>query len=173
MKKKLQLQTLKNLCRKARFIIVGAMVGDYREEFRRLFDYRDCTLQTNLGSTCVIDVFTEVEALGKPIKHIFKGMYVCFTAMKEGFSEGCRKCIGLDGCFLKGVFKGQILAAVVKNANNQIYPLAWAVVHNETITTWTWFLELLIKDLNLQQGKGIAIVADMQKVCSICLFSVI
>lgn len=110
-KKKLQLQTSKNLCRKARSTIVGEMVGDYREEFRRLYDYSDYIMQTNPGSTRVIDAFTEVEALGKPINYIFKGMDVCFAAMKEGFSEGCHKCIGLDGCFLKGVFKGQILAA--------------------------------------------------------------
>ncbi|XP_071688226.1 uncharacterized protein [Rutidosis leptorrhynchoides] len=39
-----------------------------------------------------------------------------------------RKVIGLDGCFLKGIAIGQLLSALGKDANNQVYPLAWAVV---------------------------------------------
>ena len=34
----------------------------------------------------------------------------------------------VDGCFLKGPMKGELLSAVGRDANNQIYPIAWAVV---------------------------------------------
>ena len=54
--------------------------------------------------------------------------YVCFHAFKQGWLEGCRNIIGFDGCFLKGAFKGELLVAVGKNGNNQMYPIAWAVV---------------------------------------------
>ncbi|GAA0174637.1 hypothetical protein LIER_41761 [Lithospermum erythrorhizon] len=37
----------------------------------------------------------------------------------------------LDGCFLKGVFKGQILAIVGLDADNRIYPIAWVVIEVE------------------------------------------
>ncbi|KAG5581911.1 hypothetical protein H5410_052538 [Solanum commersonii] len=40
---------------------------------------------------------------------MFQGFYICFDAMKKSILAGCRKCIGLDGCFLKGVSKGQLL----------------------------------------------------------------
>nr|GFA81519.1 elongation factor G, III-V domain-containing protein [Tanacetum cinerariifolium] len=33
----------------------------------------------------------------------FKRMYVCLADVREGFLDGCRKYLGLDGCFLKGV----------------------------------------------------------------------
>ncbi|GJX57760.1 hypothetical protein Tco_0287657 [Tanacetum coccineum] len=32
--------------------------------------------------------------------------------MKEGWSAGCRKVIGLDGCFLKGTVKGELLTTI-------------------------------------------------------------
>ncbi|GJV02778.1 pentatricopeptide repeat-containing protein [Tanacetum coccineum] len=40
---------------------------------------------------------------------------------------GCRKVIALDGCFLKKPSVGEILAAIGRDANNHIYPVAWAV----------------------------------------------
>nr|GFA13825.1 hypothetical protein [Tanacetum cinerariifolium] len=35
----------------------------------------------------------------------FKRMYVCLADVREGFLDGCRKYLGFDGCFLKGVVK--------------------------------------------------------------------
>ncbi|GJT53171.1 hypothetical protein Tco_0988225 [Tanacetum coccineum] len=50
----------------------------------------------------------------------FKRIYVCFKAMIEGWSAGCRKVIGLDGCFLKGTCRGELLTAMGRDGNNQI-----------------------------------------------------
>nr|XP_025886265.1 uncharacterized protein LOC112941297 [Solanum lycopersicum] len=74
-----------------------------------------------------------------------------------------RKCIGLDGCFLKGVCRGQLLIAVAKDGNNQMLPLAWAVVENENTITWSWFISLLKEDLRLGDGTSFTIMSDMQK----------
>lgn len=57
-------------------------------------------------------------------KQLFTGFYVCFKALKDGFLEGCKRVIGLDGVFLKGVYKGQLLVVVSKDGNNQMFPLA-------------------------------------------------
>lgn len=37
----------------------------------------------------------------------------------------------MDGCFLKGYYGGQLLAAVGIDANDWIYLVAWAVVDKE------------------------------------------
>ncbi|XP_074314505.1 uncharacterized protein LOC141649722 [Silene latifolia] len=55
-------------------------------------------------------------------------MYVCLKACKVGFLAGCRPFIGIDGCHLKGAYLGMCLVAVVMDANNNLYPVAWAVV---------------------------------------------
>ncbi|WCJ21009.1 hypothetical protein M5689_003203 [Euphorbia peplus] len=108
-------------------------MGDYKEEFSRLFDYRDQLLSTNQGSTVVVKVSRDV---GESGNHKFVGFYVCFKALRDGFTEGCRKCIGVDGSFLRGVVKGMILVAVAKNGNHQMFPIAWAIVSQETTETW-------------------------------------
>ena len=55
-------------------------------------------------------------------------MYVCFTALKRGFKDGCRQLISVDGIWLKGIFGGELLTAVGIDANDCIYPIVWAIV---------------------------------------------
>nr|XP_033516970.1 uncharacterized protein LOC117281233 isoform X2 [Nicotiana tomentosiformis] len=53
------------------------------------------------------------------------------------FKAGCRKIVGVDGCWLKGAMYGaQLLTAVGLDANNNIFPIAYAVVEKETRDTW-------------------------------------
>ncbi|KAH0662812.1 hypothetical protein KY284_027743 [Solanum tuberosum] len=47
---------------------------------------------------------------------------------------------------------GQLLVAVCRDGNNQMLPIAWAVVEVENQFTWTWFLELVKNDLDLGEG---------------------
>lgn len=101
------------------------------------------------------------EHLGNP--H-FQRMYICFKACKESFFK-CRPIIGLDGCFLKGYYGGQILAAIGRDPNDQMLPIAFAVVEGETKDTWSWFLELLAADLGgVTNCKTYTFISDQQKV---------
>ena len=62
--------------------------------------------------------------------------------------------------------------AVGKNGNNQMYPIAWAVLDTETKHSWSWFLSYLIEDLQLGDGNDITIMSDMQKVFILLFFCV-
>jgi len=42
----------------------------------------------------------------------------------------------VDGTFLTGKYKGQILTAIGVDANQQILPLAFAFVENENKESW-------------------------------------
>lgn len=95
---------------------------------------------------------------------IFKRIYICLGALKLGFKSGKRELLGLDGCFLKGPHPGQILTAVGLDSNNGIYPLAYAIVEAETTSSWTWFLECLGDDLDLDASCNFTFVSDRQKV---------
>ena len=57
-------------------------------------------------------------------------------AMKKGFIHHYRPLVGVDGCHLKGPHGGILLIAVVIDVNNQIYPLAYALVEKETESFW-------------------------------------
>ena len=94
----------------------------------------------------------------------FKRLYICFDSLAHGFLVGCRPVIGLDGCFLKTEIKGQLLSAVGRDGNNQMFPIAWAVVEGENQDSWTWFLKMMMQDLGIFDGLGWTVISDQQKV---------
>ncbi|KAK5772411.1 hypothetical protein PVK06_048699 [Gossypium arboreum] len=71
--------------------------------------------------------------------------------------------MGLDGCWLKGYYDGHLLAAVGVDANNCIYPVAFAAVESENKQSWFWFLELLQRDLEINNSYNICFMSDKQK----------
>lgn len=70
---------------------------------------------------------------------------MCFAAMKFGFMNGCRKCIGCDGCFLKGVCKGQLLVIVAKDGIPNIFNTL-DCYRGRKKETWRWFMRMLQDD---------------------------
>ena len=75
--------------------------GGLIEHYGKLWDYRQAILDSNPGSTCRLDV--EETATGKTY---FKRINICFKGVRDGWLAGCRKVIGLDGCFLKHTCRG-------------------------------------------------------------------
>ncbi|GJZ74802.1 elongation factor G, III-V domain-containing protein [Tanacetum coccineum] len=122
-KEQLELEVTKNQCKKAKAIVMKMLEMDVQHEYRKLYDYAGALVNTNLGTS--VDI--QVEHMGHGITPYFKRMYVCLDAVRKGFLNGCRKYLGLDGCFLKGVVKGVLLTTVGKDPNNQMFPLAWAI----------------------------------------------
>ena len=47
----------------------------------------------------------------------------------------------------QGEIWGELLTAVARDANDQMLPLAYAIVEVENKETWKWFLEILVDDL--------------------------
>jgi hypothetical protein len=95
---------------------------------------------------------------------VFERIYVCLDACKRGFLAGCRRVVGIDGCFLKGSVSGQLLCAIGRDANNQMYPIAWATVEVESYDSWQWFLSYLQKDIQINNhGEGYVFISDQQK----------
>ncbi|XP_049373038.1 uncharacterized protein LOC125838030 [Solanum verrucosum] len=114
-KKKLNVYVGRTVARKARNITLKQIMGDHVEEFKRILDYRDELLRTNPGSTCVVRLSEETFEGGR---QMFQSFYIYFDALKKAFKVGARRCIGFDGCFLKGVSRGQLLVVVCKDENN-------------------------------------------------------
>ncbi|GJY16203.1 multidrug resistance-associated protein 5 [Tanacetum coccineum] len=128
------------------------------DHYGMLWSYDSEILNSNPGSTCKMSVDSMPDG-----KNYFSRFYVCFKGLREGWLQGCRRVIGLDGCFLKTICKGELLSAVGRDGNNQIYPIAWAVVSVENKDNWSWFMELLINDLGLVSGEGLTIISDQHK----------
>lgn len=67
----------------------------------------------------------------------FDKFVLSFPAVRDGFNSGCRPFIGIDGCHLKGPYKGILLSAVALDANNSIFPLVVCICGVENTVTWT------------------------------------
>ncbi|XP_016755138.1 uncharacterized protein [Gossypium hirsutum] len=128
---------------RAKKIVNEKMAGNQKEEFGLLWDYAHELWSKMPGSTIKMAV-QKVTA--------------------RGWKAGCRPLIGLDGCFIKGQFKSEFLTAVGRDANNQMFPVAWAVVEVECTNSWGSFLSLLPTDLGLEDGYGYTIISDQQKI---------
>ena len=123
---------------------------------------------TNVGSYLILMV-------DRPMSEVlckFQRLYVSFAALKSRFLQGCRPVIGIDACFLNGMYRGQLMTAVGRDANNNMYPLSIAVVEAETKKSWTWFLEALISDLGPAPPQGWTFISYQQKV-SIFIFCIL
>lgn len=134
------------------FHVARMLDGDEESQIGRLYDYRLELRRTNERSTVKF----------KCNEGVFAGM--CLGPLKARFLEGCRPIISLDGCFLKGLYGGQLLSAVGIDGNDNIYPFAWAVVAKENREYWQWFLELLAEDIGIHNSHQWAFMTDRQKV---------
>ncbi|CAI9279938.1 unnamed protein product [Lactuca saligna] len=135
--------------------------GDFVTQYSLLRDYI-VELQTRNPDTTVR---VDVESEGNPHSETrtFRRIYICLGALKKGFAAGKRDFLGFDGAFMKGPFPGQILSAVGLDGNNGTYPLAYAVVETENISSWTWFLSCLGEDLGLNTNSNFTFITDRQK----------
>jgi MULE transposase domain/SWIM zinc finger len=75
----------------------------------------------------------------------------------------CRPVISVDGTHLKGAYKGKLLVACCKTSDNNILPVAFALVPKETYTSWKWFIECLRR--HVLGGRPTCIVSDRDPGC--------
>ncbi|KAL5783694.1 hypothetical protein ACOSP7_008723 [Xanthoceras sorbifolium] len=93
----------------------------------------------------------------------FQRMMISFDVQRNGFLAGCRPFVGLDGCHLKGPFKGVLLSAVALDANSGLYPLAVGICEAENYSSWKWFLRHLANFLKYPNDKSMTFMSDRQK----------
>nr|KAJ0200453.1 hypothetical protein LSAT_V11C600323530 [Lactuca sativa] len=96
--------------------------GDFQKQYAILRGYGLELMERNPGTNVKIDCHTEPNLNSDT--RMFRRIYICLGALKEGFKVNLRDFIGLDGTFMKGPYPGQILTAVGVDSHNGIYPLA-------------------------------------------------
>lgn len=151
-------------CRRAKSVLSARRKAGHEAHFARLWDYQEEVIKSNGGSTM------EVETIPGPVPgsmQRFYHLYVCFEALKSSWRQSCRPIIGLDAAFMKWDIKGKMLAAVGRDGDNRIFPIAWAVVEVEDNPNWLWFVQLLKNDLGLDDGSNCTIISDKHRV-SLC-----
>ena len=138
--------------------------GDEQLQYGVLRDYAQMISTVDKGSRVIL----QTEMADETSQPKFKRMYVRFNAQKVGFLSECKSFIGLDGCHIKHRFGGQILSATTKDANDNIFPVAMAIVEKENRESWIWFLEIFADDIGRLEELQLVFISDRQKVCKFC-----
>ncbi|KAL4566065.1 hypothetical protein LXL04_030175 [Taraxacum kok-saghyz] len=122
-------------CHRAKEKTIVMIEGKIADHYSRIWDYAAEVQRSNPGSTVQVGVTMNPDG-----KHSFHRFYVCFHALKTRWIRGCRPVIGLDGCFLKGQIKGELLIAIGRYANNQWWTLKTKKTENGS---WNYLLRML------------------------------
>uniref|UniRef100_A0A1J3EJ93 SWIM-type domain-containing protein n=1 Tax=Noccaea caerulescens TaxID=107243 RepID=A0A1J3EJ93_NOCCA len=120
---------------------MAALHGTYEEGYRFLPLYCEQIKLVNPGS------FASVSASGP--ENCFQRLFIAYRACISGFFSARRPLLELDRAHLKGKYLGAILCAAAVDADEGLFPLAIAVVDNESNENWSWFLSELRKLLGM------------------------
>ena len=92
-----------------------------------------------------------------PNTEIFQCVFWSFKPSIEGF-EHCRPVLSIDGTHLYGKYKGTLLIAMGCDGNNQLFPLAFAIIKGKNIDSWGWFLACIRN--RVTQLTGICVISN-------------
>ncbi|CAI5521129.1 unnamed protein product [Closterium sp. Naga37s-1] len=133
--------------------ITAQRFGDWCESFRYIPAVQERIRQIDSGAT--VELLT--------YNHEFLRFFMAPSATREALKT-CRPVIALDGTFLIRAQKATLLYANAMDGNQQIIPIAWALVESETKDTWTWFCRLFDKHCSDWKGRDdAAIISDRDK----------
>ncbi|XP_074374630.1 uncharacterized protein LOC141715044 [Apium graveolens] len=143
-KNELEIQVPKIKILRLRKMALEGIAGSLKQHYSRVRDFGHEVLLSNARNTVKISTTRLNEE--DPVK--FKRIYLCYFALKSGW---------------KAVCGGQLLSAVGRDGNNQMFPICYAVVESENTYSWRWFISLMRDDLDLEDGFGLTIISDQQK----------
>ncbi|XP_057730417.1 uncharacterized protein LOC130945728 [Arachis stenosperma] len=84
------------------------------------------------------------------LHRVFWSYYLCIRVFRH-----CKPIVQVDGTHLYGKYKGCLLVAVSQDGNNNIVPIAFAIVEGETFEAWHFFLSNLRQHVVTRDGVGL------------------
>lgn len=141
-------------CHRTKKMALDILLGKQGEQYKHIREFAGVLIEWNPSTSAYI----------ARDGMFFQRMYVSLAACKRGFLDGCRPLICVDACFLKSRYGGQLHAFIVRDTNDDIYPIAFAVCECEDRHTWAWFLKLLLDDIGYPREHMWSFMFDRQKV---------
>ncbi|XP_021750439.1 uncharacterized protein LOC110716113 [Chenopodium quinoa] len=140
--------------------VIEQLFGGHDESYRLLPMYAKMCIETNPESKAFC-AWNETESIPKQLQ--FSSLFISFTGQWKGFLRGVRPLIGVDGTHLKGNYGGVLLSTVGIDGNNEIFPIAYAVVGQEDKQSWTYFFWHLLNIVKDSSREHWTIISDRQK----------
>lgn len=135
--------------------------GSYKDAYARLPWFCDRILEANPESFVKLSIDDTRK---------FQGLFVSFHASIHGFQNGCRLLLFLDATALKSKYHEILLTATALDGDDGVFPVAVALVDNDNVDNWRWFLEQLRSALST--SRSITFVSDREKGLAKCVLEV-
>nr|ABA96424.2 transposon protein, putative, Mutator sub-class [Oryza sativa Japonica Group] len=117
--------------------IIEMRYGTFEASYDNLPRLLATIAQRNNNTYYDLHTFTSVD---DRTKSVLQRAFFSFGACINAFVH-CRPVLCIDGTFMTGKYRGQILTAIGCDGNNQVLPMAFAFVESENTESWYWFLE--------------------------------
>ena len=139
--------------------------GSMKEHYSKIGRYLEALKLKNPESVFYLLTQAPKSTPNVPLKPpVFQRFFVCYSGLSKGWLQNCRKVICIDACFIKTFLGGVLLAAVGRDANDQMFPIAWAVAEGENNDSWVWFLMLLKNSMGDDEGEYWTFISDQHLV---------
>ncbi|GLT91404.1 hypothetical protein SLE2022_092950 [Rubroshorea leprosula] len=136
---------------RAKEIAREQLQGSFKEAYALIPFFCEKIKETNPGSMATFTTNDDSS---------FHRLFVSFHASITGFLQGCRPLLFLDSTPLNSKYQGNLLSATAADADDGIFPVAFAVVDAEDEDNWHWFLQELKAAVPMTDQ--ITFVADIQ-----------
>ena len=103
------------------------------DQYHRFWNYVATVKKSNLDT----HISLQIDRQGVEEKATFQRIFYGLGGLKNGFLEGYKPIIGLDGYFLKSPFGGYLLTVLGRDANENMFPISFAVVEVENYSSWS------------------------------------
>ena len=110
---------------------IRQLFGDFSQSYIELSRLFLVIEQSNPG--CV--VIWKICDINMPNTKISQRLFWSFKPSIERF-EHCRPVMSIDGTHLYGKYKGKLLINMGCDGNNQLFPLAFAIIEGENADSW-------------------------------------
>lgn len=144
---------------KAKQRAVAQIFGDWEESYDLLPRWLNYMLRFSPGSYYAISTSDIIDCNGNVVvgSKTFKRVFWTFKQCCDAF-EYCKPVIQIDGTWLYGKYSGTLLIATTQDGNNNVLPIAFAIVEGENLSSWSWFLRLI--RMKVTQKQGICLISD-------------
>ncbi|XP_052625063.1 uncharacterized protein LOC111888441 [Lactuca sativa] len=133
---------------------IEQVFGNWEESYSALPKFLCVVQKFNPGT--IVEWLVSSSTNEEPME--FRRVFWAFAPSIKGFVH-CRLVISIDGAHLYGKYKGTMMIAMGVDGNNQILPLAFVIVENESYDSWNWFLSY-IKIHVVKEREGICLISD-------------
>ncbi|XP_078161847.1 uncharacterized protein LOC144557190 [Carex rostrata] len=139
---------------RGRELAIEQMFGSWKDSYAILSPLLQAITRENPGTKWTV----RSEPTAKETERLFKAAAwaygPCIAAVPH-----LRPIISIDACFLSGRYRGRLLIACGYDAENQLLPLAFGLVQEESFENWGWFMRWLRQEV-IGFGRFMCVVSD-------------